>query len=279
MIERAYSSIRVAAEGGVLTVTLHNPARKNAIGPVMVNELLHAFADAAEDAAVRVVVITGAGDAFCAGGDFAQMSSPSMGRRSAEPSSAPNPGGASGGSSLPHKGDYADLLLAMVRYGKPIVARVNGPAMGGGLGLVAAAHFAIAARGAKLGTPEVNVGLFPMMIMAVLARLVPRRRLLEMMLFGERMEADQAAAIGLVSRAVEPGDLDAAMKQVVDMLLAKSPITLRLGLEAFAAQDDLDLAAALPMLRERLAGCLATDDAREGLMAFLEKRKPNWTGK
>jgi enoyl-CoA hydratase/carnithine racemase len=262
VIERAYTMIRAAAAAGVATLTLHNPARRNAIGPVMVNELLHALADAEADAEVRAVVITGAGDAFCAGGDFAQMS-----------------GGAAGADALPHKGDYADLLLAMTHAGKPIVARVNGHAMGGGLGLVAASHFAVAARGAKLGTPEVDVGLFPMMIMAVLQRVVPRRRLLEMMLFGERLDADQAAAAGLVNRAVEPADLDAAVKVITDRILSKSPITLRLGLEAFAAQDDLDLETALPLLRERLAGCLATDDAREGLTAFLEKRPPKWAGK
>lgn len=262
MIEHAWSAIRVAADAGVLTLTLHNPARKNAIGPVMVNELLHALEGAAGDDAVRVVVLTGAGDAFCAGGDFAQMT-----------------GGAQGGAELPHKGDYADLLLAMTRSPKPIVARVNGHAMGGGLGLVAASHFAIAARGAKLGTPEINVGLFPMMIMAVLQRVVPRRRLLEMMVFGERMDADLAAGLGIVNVAVDAGELDDAVKTVVDRLLSKSPMTLRLGLEAFAAQDDLDLETALPLLRERLAGCLATDDAREGLMAFLEKRQPKWTGK
>ena len=262
MIERAYAMIRAAAEGGVANITLHNPARKNAIGPAMVNELLHALDDAAADPEVRVVVITGAGDAFCAGGDFAQMT-----------------GGAAGADALPHKGDYADLLLAMTRSSKPIVARVNGHAMGGGLGLVAASHFAVAVRGAKLGTPEIDRGLFPMMIMAVLQRVVGRRHLLEMMLFGERMDADQAAAIGLVSRAVDPAELDGAVKQIADRLLEKSPITVKLGLEAFAAQDDLDLEAALPLLRERLAGCLATDDARDGLMAFLEKRKPRWTGK
>jgi enoyl-CoA hydratase/carnithine racemase len=254
--------IRVAAEEGVATLTLSNPARKNAIGPVMVNELLHALADANADPEVRAVVLTGAGDAFCAGGDFAQMT-----------------GGATGADALPHKGDYADLLLAIVSSPKPVVARVNGHAMGGGLGLVAASHFAVAARGAKLGTPEINVGLFPMMIMAVLQRVVPRRRLLEMMLLGERMSADEAAGIGLVGRAVEPAELDAEVRRITDGLKGKSPLTVRLGLEAFAAQDDLDLEAALPLLRERLAGCLATDDAREGLMAFLEKRQPKWTGR
>ncbi len=245
----------------MLTLTLWNPARKNAIGPVMVNELLHALADAEGDASVRSIVITGAGDAFCAGGDFAQMT------------------GGAGEDALPIKGDYADLLLALTRSPKPIIARVNGHAMGGGLGLVAASHFAVAQKGAKLGTPEVNVGLFPMMIMAVLRRVVPRRRLLEMMLFGERLDADQAVSLGLLNRAVEVGELDAAVKQITDTLGSKSPMTLRLGLQAFAAQDDLDLEEALPLLRERLAGCLATDDAREGLMAFLQKRPPQWTGK
>jgi enoyl-CoA hydratase/carnithine racemase len=187
--------------------------------------------------------------------------------------------GGADAATLPHRGDYADLLLAMTRSPKPIVARVNGHAMGGGLGLVAASHFAVAARGARLATPEINVGLFPMMIMAVLQRIVTRRRLLEMMLFGEKMDADQAAAIGLVGQAVDAADLDAAVKKITDSIAARSPSTVRLGLEAFAAQADLDLETALPLLRERLAGVLATDDAREGLMAFLEKRTPVWTGK
>jgi enoyl-CoA hydratase/carnithine racemase len=118
-----------------------------------------------------------------------------------------------------------------------------------------------------------------MMIMALLQRVMPRRQLLSMMLLGERLDADQAAAAGLVNRAVASDELNAAVEQYTDRLLGKSPIALRLGLEAFAAQDDLDLETALPLLRERLAGCLATDDAREGLVAFLEKRPPKWTGK
>jgi len=262
VIQRAYTMIQVAAEGGIAMLMLSNPARKNAIGPAMVNELLHALEDANADAEVRAIVLTGAGDTFCAGGDFSQMT-----------------GAAAGGDALPHKGDYADLLLAMLNSPKPIVARVNGHAMGGGLGLVAASHFAVAARGAKLGTPEINVGLFPMMIMAVLQRVMPRRRLLEMMLLGERLGADDAVVAGLVGRAVGADELDREVARITDGLKAKSPVAMRLGLEAFAAQDDLDLEAALPLLRARLAGCLATDDAREGLMAFLEKRPPKWTGR
>lgn len=256
---RAYQSLVVTPGESTVNLALHNPARKNAIGPRMVNELLHALDDAQADVAVRSVVITGSGDAFCAGGDFAQMTG--------------------GADELPHKGDYADLLLAITRFEKPIVARVNGPAMGGGLGIVAASHFAVAADGAKLGTPEINVGLFPMMIMAVLARVVPKRRLLEMMLFGEKMSASEALSAGLVGKVVPAGELDTAVAAITNAIAQKSPSTIKLGLRAYADQADLSLAAALPMLRERLGECLATDDAREGLMAFLEKRAPRWTGK
>jgi enoyl-CoA hydratase/carnithine racemase len=259
---RLWSKLRVVDAGGVRTITLHNPERRNAIGPRMVNELLHAFADVEEDDDVRSFVLTGEGKAFCAGGDFGSMS-----------------GGAEDGPELPPKGDYADLLLAMMRSRKPIIARVNGAAMGGGLGLVAASTFAIADAGARLGTPEIDVGLFPMMIMAVLARLVPRRALLDMMIFGRKLSAEEAQRLGILNRVVAASELDGAVKELTALVASKSPITIALGLRAFADQDDMSLAEALPMLRGRLGECLATEDAREGLMAFLEKRAPVWKGR
>ncbi len=258
---RMYAKIRVADAGHVHTITLFNPERRNAIGPRMVNELLWALEDAHADDEVRVIVLTGEGKAFCAGGDFAQMT------------------GGADGPKLDPKGDYADLLLAMVRAEKPIVARVNGHAMGGGLGLVASSTFAIAQDDAALGTPEINVGLFPMMIMAVLARLVPRRKLLEMMLTGKKLSAKDAEAIGLLNRVVPAAELDGAVAELTTELAKKSPSSLALGLRAFGKQDDLDLEKALPMLREKLGEILGTEDAREGLMAFLEKREPVWKGK
>lgn len=254
-----YAMLRVSDAGPVRTVKLYNPERRNAIGPKMVSELRDALDAAHADDAVRALVLTGEGAAFCAGGDFAQMSG--------------------GGGGEPLRGDYAELLLVMARASKPIVARVNGPAMGGGLGLVAASTFAVASRAAVLGTPEVNVGLFPMMIMAMLARLVPRRRLLEMMVFGEKLSADEALAIGVVNRVVPAEELDAAVAELTAKIVSKSPSTIALGLRAFADQDDMALDAALPMLRDRLAECLATEDAREGLTAFLEKRAPVWKGR
>ncbi|MBS2018664.1 MAG: enoyl-CoA hydratase/isomerase family protein [Deltaproteobacteria bacterium] len=257
-----YGKIRVSDGAPVQTITLFNPERRNAIGPQMINELLYALEDAHADDDIRAIVITGEGKAFCAGGDFAQMT-----------------GGSGDGPQLPPKGDYVDLLLALTKAEKPVIARVNGHAMGGGLGLVAASTFAIAEEGAKLGTPEIDVGLFPMMIMAVLARVVPRRRLLEMMLFGQKLSAAEAKAAGIVNDVVAADALDAAVQKLTDQVVSKSPITIALGLRAFAAQADMDLETSLPMLRDKLAECLATDDAREGLMAFLEKRTPVWKGK
>ncbi len=257
---RLYSKIRTQESDGVLTITLAYPERRNAIGPQMTNELLWALDDAHADESVRAVVLTGEGKAFCAGGDFAQMT-----------------GGEPDGPKLPHKGDYADLLLAMMRAEKPIVARINGAAMGGGLGLVAASTFAVAHHDAKLGTPEIDVGLFPFMIMAVLARLVPRRKLLDMILMGRKLTAEEAREYGIVNRVTAA--LDDAVKEITDGLLKKSPHTIALGLRAFAKQDDMDIERALPILRASLAECLGTEDAREGLMAFLEKREPVWKGR
>jgi enoyl-CoA hydratase/carnithine racemase len=264
---RGYRKIRVARSEGVETITLHYPERRNAIGIEMTNELLYAIEDARQVDEVRVIVLTGEGNAFCAGGDFGQMSHGATIPPTSEP------------STLAYKGDYADLLLALARCDKPIVAKVNGHAVGGGLGLAAACSFAIASSEAQLGTPEINVGLFPMMIMAVLARLVPRRRLLEMMLTGEKIDATEAQRLGLVGQVVPPDQLDRAVHDFCVKLQSKSPLTIKLGLRAFAEQDDMPLEQALPRLRERLSECLATNDAQEGLMAFLEKRKPIWTGK
>ncbi len=257
---RAYRTVVVTTQGPVTTFTLNRPERRNAIGAAMANELLWALEDALAAQEIRCIVLTGAGEAFCVGGDFQQLS-----------------GGEQ--DALASKGGYPELLLALWRSSKPLIARVNGHALGGGLGLVAACHFAVASAEAKLGTPEVNVGLFPFMIYALLERLVPRRRLLEMMLGGEKWSAVEAEQVGLLSRVVPPAELDAAVQRYVTLVTSKSGSTMALGLRAMADVEGLELDEKLRLLEARLFECLGTEDAREGLSAFLQRRPPVWTGR
>lgn len=247
--------------GRVATLTLNRPERKNAIGPEMANELLYALDNATREDQVRAVVLTGAGSNFCAGGDLGAMT-----------------GGVTI-STLPVRGDYADLMLAMVRSTVPIIARVEGVAMGGGLGLVAASHFAIASQSAVFATPEIHRGLWPMMISAVLARTVAKRDLLEMMLLGAKMSADEASRLRIINRAVPAERLDDEVNALARSLAEKSPTAIARGLAAWSKLGDMALDQALPMLRDELFALFATDDAREGLMAFMEKRAPRWTGR
>jgi enoyl-CoA hydratase/carnithine racemase len=258
---RAFRTLLVKHEDGVATITMNKPERKNPLGPEMVNELCWALDDAKDDASIRAIVLTGAGDAFSAGGDLKQM------------------GGDGEGTALPPRGDYASLLLRFSSLGKPTLARVKGVAMGGGLGMVAACDFAIAGESAVFGTPEIKRGLFPMMIMAVLRRVVSKRRLMEMMLLGEKVDAATAAAIELVSRVVPDASLDAEVGALARKLTEQSPTAMRMGLAAWNAQADQDLATAIPALQAQLGQILMTEDAREGLTAFAEKRAPKWTGR
>lgn len=261
---RAFRTILARHESGVATITLNKPERKNPLGPEMVNELCWALDDAMDASDVRVVVLTGAGDAFSAGGDLKQMSS------------GPDE---QGREALELRGDYVDLLQRFTTIGKPTIARIKGVAMGGGLGLVAACDFAIAGQSAVLGTPEIKRGLFPMMIMAVLRRVVSKRRLMELMLLGEKIDAKTAAEIELVSRAVPDEKLDDEVATLAGKLAAQSPTAMRMGLRAWNMQADQDLASALPLLRDQLGAILMTEDAQEGLTAFVQKREPKWTGR
>jgi len=267
---RQYERIRVERLGARAQITLTNAKRRNAISPQMTAELLSALAAAQADDGVRVIVITGEGKTFSAGGDFSSMTS--LGDSiHPPPPDAPPPASA--------HGNYGDLLLALLRCEKPTIARVNGHALGTGLGLVAACTFSVALMDAQFGTPEINVGLFPMMVMTLLARTMPRRRLLEMMLLGEKIDATEAERYGIVTHAVEPGELDERVREIESLLVQKSPLIVRLGLRAFASQEDLALEEALTHLRGRLSELLDTEDAREGLAAFLEKRAPRWRGR
>ena len=256
-----FTELEYAVSERVCTLTLNRPHRKNALSANLVNELIVGLETAAADPEVGAIILTGAGNVFCSGGDLSQMS-----------------GGAGEASGVPWRGGFVELNLAFTQVGKPVIAKIRRYALAGGLGLVAACQFALAEDTATFGTPEIDRGLFPMMIMANIFRTVPRRKGLELILGGERISAAEAASIGLINRAVPPEELDEATQALAARLASKAPQSMALGLEAFYAQSDQDFASALPYLNEMLMRCLSTDDAREGLMAFMEKRQPRWSG-
>lgn len=263
----SYSEILYDVQGGVAQITLNRPERRNPIGASTVGELLHALHRAKHDPAVKVVVLTGAGKVFSAGGDLSQMG-------------GGNPLQA-GPSDNRLAGTFVDLNVALCGQGigKPTIAKVNGHAMAGGLGLLVACDIAIAADDAQFATPEINVGLWPMMIMATIFRNVPRKRAMELILTGDRVDAATAEKIGLITRAVPRDKLDAEVAALCEKICQKSPLVMQRGLDAFHKTQDMDLEPALRLLEGELIGVLGTEDASEGLMAFLQKRAPVWKGK
>jgi enoyl-CoA hydratase/carnithine racemase len=255
-------TVRYDVSGGRATVTIDDPERRNPMSVETMGALLHHTQEAMDDPQVRVVVYTGAGDrAFCAGGDLSGAF-------------VDNPIGLHQG-----RGDLARLFRLMMRGGKPTVARVNGHALAGGFGLAVACDITICVEDAKLGTTEVKVGLWPMMISAVLARVMPRKAVLEMMLTGRVITPEEAHRLGAVSRVVSRDELDDVVDEVVDALLASSPTTLMMGRDSFNAMADAGLDTAFDRLQGGLTEIALTDDALEGVTAFVEKREPDWGGR
>lgn len=244
------------------TITIDDPERRNPMSVETMAGLLEHTRLAVDDPGVRVIVYTGAGDkAFSAGGDLSGsfVDDPVGLHRS--------------------RGDIAELFRLMMRGGKPTVARVNGHALAGGFGLAVACDITICVDDAKLGTTEVTVGLWPMMISAVLVRSMPRKAVLEMMLTGRLITPVEAHRLGAVSRVVSRDDLDLTVDETVASLAALSPATLMLGKDSFYGMADLDLDTALDRLQGGLTEIAMTEDAAEGVRAFIEKRSPDWSGR
>jgi enoyl-CoA hydratase/carnithine racemase len=246
-------------EEGVGYITINREPQRNAITPEAI-ALFHDYLDEAlKDEKVRALMITGAGDkAFCTG---AQLSGDVT----------------TGGKNI--FASYAGLLDRIASFPKPTVARVKGFCLAGGMGFMLACDIVIASDDSKFGTPEVNVGLWPMMIGALIFRNVLQKKAMEMILLGERLTAQEALAMGLITRVVPVATLDEEVKKVLSILTSKSPIGMRIGKQAFYAAANLPLKEALNFLSEKIGEVAGTEDAKEGISAFIEKRQPNFTGK
>jgi enoyl-CoA hydratase len=255
--------VLLAVDGHAATITLNRPEQRNPLSAVMLRDLAAAFRWCQHEAEVRVVVLTGAGDrAFCAGADLTGFNG-DMGHLEGHRS----------------RDLFVDLFALMASLGKPIVGRINGHALAGGLGLACSCDLLVSTDTATFGTPEINVGIWPMIIQAILARNLPRKVLLEMEMLGDRWTAAQMEALGLINRVVPRAQLDEAVKQIVDKLAKKSPVAMRLGRDSFYRQQDMEFNAALTYLQSQLTLITLTEDSKEGIKAFLEKREPDFKGK
>jgi enoyl-CoA hydratase/carnithine racemase len=249
-------------EHGVAWLTLNRPQARNALSIALMESLDAELIRIDSDAAVKVVVLAGAGPAFCAGHDLRELRA--------------NPG----------RGHYeatfalcSRLMLRLTRLSKPVIARVHGVATAAGCQLVATCDLAVAAETARFATPGVNIGLFCSTPMVALSRVVSRKGAMEMLLTGDLIDAARAKALGLVNRVVPEAELDAATRALADQITQKSPLTLMIGKEAFYRQIEMPLEEAYRYASDVMAQNMMARDAEEGIDAFLEKRIPLWTGR
>jgi enoyl-CoA hydratase len=259
-----YATLRYeVAVSGVATIALDQPDTRNALSTELLTDLRDALLEARRDEAVRVVVIGSTHDrVFSSGANLAGF----------------------GGEQTPvEKYHGIDLLPSIFRLlgelGKPSLCAAGGHVLAGALGLALACDLIIAKEGARFGTPEINVGVFPFMIMALIYRNVPRKKTNELLLLGEQISAAEAERIGIVNRVVRADEFDAAVRDWAEKLAARSPLMMRLGKDAMWRQLDMGLLDALDYLRAQLGLAFTTEDIAEGVSAFFEKREPRWKGR
>src|SRR3954462_10372550 len=257
-----FSTLRYDAEGGVATIALDQPDTRNALSDELLTELLAAFEAARDDDGIRCVVLTSThAKVFSAGGDLKEFTSD---------------------VPLIHKhfaGEKFVRLFQMIAgLGKATLCAANGPVLAGALGVALSCDLIVASESARFGTPEINVGVFPFMIMALIYRNVPRKKANELLLLGEQISAHEAERLGIVNKVVAPDAFDAAVADWAGKLAAKSPLLMRMGKDAMFQQLDMPLADALEYLHAQLALAFSTDHIKGGSQAFFEKREPAWTG-
>lgn len=259
----SYDTLLTSLEDGVARIVLNRPEARNALSPELVRELAAAFAAFEADPAARVVVLSGAGDhAFCAGADLKAAGDRGTTLQARE---------AFGG--LPR------ILEAIARMRTPVIAQVHGWALAGNCGLAVGCDLVVAAEDARFGLPEITLGLLPLVVMAPILRSAGRKRGLLMVLGGEPVAAREALEMGLVSLVVPRAELEATTTALARRLAAFSPTALGIAKEAVFSIQDMDYAAALRYLRELTTLVFMSDDAREGIAAFREKRNPRWKGR
>jgi len=259
----AQQTVRYDVAERVATIALDQPETRNALSDELLDDLIAAFTRAREDDAVRAVVLASThATTFSSGGNLA---------------------GFAADVPLVHKHletttKFPQLFTLIGELGKPVLCAARGHCLAGALGLALACDLVIASEQATFGTPEINVGVFPFMIMALIFRNVPRKKAAELLLLGERIDAREAERLGIVNRVVGPEEFDGAVADWAQRLAAKSPVLMRLGKDAMFRSQDLPFADALEYLRHNLTLAFATDDIREGVSAFFEQREPKWTG-
>ena len=256
------NSVLLEKRGQALWITINRPEKRNALNADVIAGIAKGYRDAHDDKDIRVIVLTGAGEkAFCAGADLQHT-----GAAFAMDFSRPNV-------------DYADLLRLSQSATKPAIARVGGVCMAGGMGLLCMTDMAIAAEEAIFGLPEVKVGVFPMQVLSLLQSIAPPRLVAEWALTGEPFDARTALAGGLLNHVVPAADLDAKVEWLIGRIVDKSPTAIRRGKYAMRAIASMSFDESIAYTESQIALLAMTEDAKEGLKAFGEKRKPVWTGR
>jgi 3-hydroxypropionyl-coenzyme A dehydratase len=255
--------IYAVGENGVATVALNQPDTRNALAPQVLAELISALEQARDDEQVRVVVLASTHErVFSSGGNLANFAADTTAAARHEQNAL-----------------FPRVFVLLAELGKPSICAAGGHVLAGALGLALACDLVIARESARFGTPEINVGLFPFMVTALLYRNIAAKKVAELVLLGEQISATEAERIGLVNRVVPDAGFDAAVADWAGKLAGKSPLMLRLGKDAMSEQQDLGFLAALEQLQSQLTFAQGTEDAREGIAAFFEKREPRWRGR